>query len=65
VTNLTLEMQAGMAELLTWFKLPTFAAEVVRRFSEAGHADALPTLLEVLEAEARVAGSRRSTREIE
>ena len=29
------------------FRLPTLAAETVDRFSDAGHADALPTLMEV------------------
>jgi DNA replication protein DnaC len=62
VTDLTVEMQARMAELLTRFKLPTFAAEVLRRFADAGHADALPTLLEVLEAEADERGQRKTER---
>ena len=39
-------------ELCRQFKLPTLAAETVGRFGEAGHADALPTLVEVLEQEA-------------
>ena len=39
-------------ELCREFKLPTLAAETVGRFSDAGHADALPTLMEVLEQEA-------------
>ena len=39
-------------ELCRQFKLPTLAAETVGRFSEAGHADALVTLLEVMEQEA-------------
>ena len=39
-------------ELCRQFRLPTLAAETVGRFSEAGHADALPTLVEVLEQEA-------------
>ena len=38
-------------ELCRQFKLPTLAAETVGRFSEAGHADALETLLEVMEQE--------------
>ena len=62
MTDLTLEMQARMGELLTRFKLPTFAAEVVRRFTDAGHADALATLLEVLEAEADERGQRKTER---
>ena len=36
-------------ELRRQFKLPTLAAETVGRFSDAGHADALETLLEVME----------------
>jgi DNA replication protein DnaC len=55
-------MIARMAELLTRFKLPTVATEVVRRFSDAGHDDALPTLLEVLEAEADERGQRKTER---
>ena len=39
-------------ELCRQFKLPTLAAETVGTFSEAGHADALETLLEVMEQEA-------------
>ena len=39
-------------ELCRQFRLPTLAAETVGRFSDAGHADALPTLVEVLEQEA-------------
>ena len=38
-------------ELCRQFRLPTLAAETVDRFSDAGHADALPTLVEVLEQE--------------
>jgi len=37
--------------LLKQFKLPTAADEAVRRFEAAGQADALPALLDVLEAE--------------
>ena len=39
-------------ELCREFRLPTLSAETVDRFSDAGHADALPTLVEVLEQEA-------------
>ena len=39
-------------ELRRQFKLPTLAAETVGRFSEAGHADALEILLEMMEQEA-------------
>lgn len=59
---LTPEMQARLGELLTKFKLPTFSTEVVKRFAAAGHESALPTLLEVLEAEADERGQRRTER---
>jgi DNA replication protein DnaC len=62
MSGLTAEMLARMAELLTRFKLPTFAAEIVRRFTDAGYAEALPTLLEVLEAEADERGQRKTER---
>ena len=58
----TAEMHGRLRELLTRFKLPTFASEVVTRFSNAGHDDALPTLLEVLEAESDERGQRRCER---
>jgi len=45
--------------LLGEFKLPTLHAELVTRFKEAGRADALPLLLEVLELEA---GDRKQRR---
>ena len=32
-------------QLCREFKLPTLAAETVSRFNEAGHAEALPTLV--------------------
>ena len=47
----TAAMAERIAELLVSFKLPTVAEEVVRRFTEAGHADVLPLLLEVFEQE--------------
>ena len=49
-------------ELCREFKLPTLAAETVGRFSDAGHADALPTLVEVLEQEAEDRRIRRANR---
>ncbi len=52
MTDFTADMAARMRELLARFKLPTVAAEVVRRLTDAGHDHALPTLLEVFEAEA-------------
>ena len=49
-------------ELCRQFKLPTLAAETVGRFSEAGHADALEILLEVMEQEAEDRRVRRVDR---
>ena len=49
-------------ELCREFKLPTLASETVGRFSAAGHADALPTLVEVLEQEAEDRRIRRVDR---
>ena len=49
-------------ELCREFKLPTLAAETVGRFSDAGHADALPTLVEVLEQEAEDRRIKRADR---
>jgi hypothetical protein len=51
-----------MRELLSRFKLPTVAAEVVRRLTDAGHDAALSTLLEVFEAEADERAQRRTER---
>ena len=49
-------------ELCRQFKLPTLAAETVGRFREAGHAEALVTLVEVLEQEAEDRRLRRVDR---
>jgi DNA replication protein DnaC len=62
VSEFTIEMATRMRDLLARFKLPTFAEQVVRRLSEAGHEGALPALLEVLEAEADERGQRRTER---
>lgn len=62
MTELTMEKQNRMSELLTRFKLPTVAAQVVRRFTDTGHSAALSTLLEVLEAEADERGQRKTER---
>lgn len=62
MSELTIENATRMRELLTRFKLPTLAAEVIRRFTVAGHDGALTTLLEVLEAEADERGQRRTER---
>ena len=51
-----------ISELCRQFRLPTLAAETVDRFSDAGHADALPTLVEVLEQEAEDRRIRRVDR---
>ena len=48
--------------LLMAFRLPTVAAEVVARFTKAGHAEALATLLGVLELEADDRKERRVER---
>lgn len=62
MTDFTTDMHTRMSELCTRFKLPTFGTEVVRRFTDAGHEAALPTLLEVLEAEAGERGHRKTER---
>ena len=62
MTDFTADKAARMRELLARFKLPTVAAEVVRRLTDAGHDDALPTLLEVFEAEAGERSQRRTER---
>ena len=49
-------------EMCRQFRLPTLAAETVSRFSDAGHADALPTLMEVLEQGAEDRRIRRVDR---
>lgn len=49
-------------ELLVGFKLPTLATELVKRFTDAGHADVLPLVLEVLELEAGDRHERRVER---
>lgn len=62
------EVTARIGELLTSFKLPTVAAELVPRFTAAGHGDVLPLVAEVLELEAgdrlerRVDRLRRASR---
>ena len=55
-------MGERIRELCREFKLPTLASETVGRFSEAGHAAALPTLVEVLEQEAEDRRIRRVDR---
>ena len=48
--------------LLTQFGLTTAAEELVPRLTQAGHPEALPVLLEVLEAEAEARRQRRVAR---
>ena len=55
-------MQERIGQLCGQFKLPTVAAETVARFTAAGHGDALPTFLEVLEQEAEDRRHRRINR---
>ena len=56
----TTVIQDRIGELCHQFRLPTMGAQSVSRFTAAGHGDALETLLEVLEQEARTAGSGAS-----
>ena len=53
------DIATRIGEMLTAFKLPTVAAELVPRFTAAGHGDILPLVAEVLELEA---GDRRERR---
>ena len=55
-------MQERIGQLCYQFKLPTMGAQSVARFTAAGHGDALPTLLEVLEQEAEDRRHRRINR---
>ena len=52
-------IHARIGELCHQFRLPTVGAETVNRFTDAGHGDALETLLEVLEQEADDRRQRR------
>jgi hypothetical protein len=61
-TVFTPEMTARLHELLTRFKLPTVGSELVARLTSAGHDAALPTLLEIFEAEHDERGHRRCER---
>jgi len=60
--KLTPEMVERVRAILARFRLPTLATELVRRLCDAGHEEALPTLLEVLEAEHDERGQRRCLR---
>ena len=55
-------MQDRIGQLCGQFKLPTMGAQSVARFTAAGHGDALPILLEVLEQEADDRRHRRINR---
>ncbi len=55
-------MQERISDLCYQFKLPTVGAETTPRFTAAGHGDALPTFLEVLEQEAEDRRQRRIDR---
>lgn len=61
-STFTPDMSARLCELLTRFKLPTFASQVVERFTQSGNDGALPTLLEVAEAESDERAQRRCSR---
>jgi DNA replication protein DnaC len=60
--SFTPAMAERVHELLVAFKLPTVNAELGRRLGEAGFGDAMPTVLEVLEAEAEARRQRRVDR---
>ena len=55
-------IQVRIGELCHQLRLPTMGAQSVARFTAAGHGDALPTLLEVLEQEAEDRRQRRINR---
>ena len=55
-------IQDRIGQLCGQFKLPTVGAQSVTRFTAAGHGDALPTFLEVLEQEAEDRRHRRINR---
>ena len=55
-------MQERIGQLCGQFKLPTMGAQSVARFTAAGHGDALPSFLEVLEQEAEDRRHRRINR---
>ena len=55
-------IQERIGQLRHQFKLPTMGAQSVARFTAAGHGEALPTFLEVLEQEAEDRRHRRIDR---
>ncbi len=58
----TVAIQDRIGQLCHQFKLPTMGARSVSRFTAAGHGEALPTFLEVLEEEAEDRRHRRIDR---
>jgi DNA replication protein DnaC len=56
------DVRTRIIELLTLFKLPTAADQMVRRLEGAGHDPALPVVREVLELEAHARFERRVDR---
>lgn len=62
MTTTQIDVTERLDQLLTSFKLPTVKAEVVPRFRQAGHDDALATLVEILEMEAGDRQQRRVER---
>jgi len=59
---LTADIETEVTELLATFRLPVAATEMVARLVQAGHAVALPAVLEVLRAEADGRRQRRVER---
>lgn len=57
MTQFNTEMAERARELLTRFKLPTCASEMIRRVTDAGQESALPVFLEVLEPTNGVSGA--------
>ena len=55
-------MQERIGQLCHQFKLPSMGTQSVARFTAAGHGEALPTFLEVLEQEAEDRRQRRIDR---
>src|SRR5688572_11260879 len=55
-------MGTRMTELLTTWKLPTVAAELVPRLARAGFDDALAVIAEVFDMEVHARGERRVDR---
>jgi DNA replication protein DnaC len=56
------ELEVEVTRLLANFRLPTASQEMVKQLREASHEDALPTVLEVLRAEADGRSGRRVAR---